>query len=188
MRRIHFDVNSNYYNEKYGSPALQFALSGSSKQHDSLAHVLARIVEAKEPPRICIEDCFPEDKLSDNKFVEAYVEGIVKLCEDIVCLLDIDCNPDLSASIIVEAPSVVAQPLLVKLQESELSGSVLIAEKLQLSKGINMDCFANRVEEMSTFVEEHIFAIDLPCEKAEEFLDVMENYPYDVYFNDIRLL
>ena len=188
MRRIHFDVNSNYYNEKYGVPALQFTLSGSSKQHDSLAHVLARIVEAKEPSRICIEDCFPEDKLDDDKFVEAYVDGVISLCGDIVCLLDIEGNPDLSASIIVEVPSIVAQNMLVKLQDSELSGSVLIAEKLQLSKGINMDCFANRMEEMSTFVEEHIFAIDLSCEQAEEFLDVMENYPYDVYFNDIRLL
>ena len=188
MRRIHFEVNSNYYNEKYGVPALQFTLSGSSKQHDSLAHVLARVVEAKEPSRICIEDCFPEDKLSDDKFIEAYVDGVISLCGDIMCLLDVEGGLGLSAGIIVEVPSVVAQHMLVKLHDSELSSSVLIAEKLQISNGINMECFANRMEEMSTFVEEHIFSIDLPCEQADEFLDLMENYPYDVYFNDIRLL
>lgn len=188
MRKIYFEINPNFYDEKYGAPVFQFTLSCSSKQQDGLAHVISRVVESKHPSRICIQNCFPEDKMDDNKFIDAYVVGMLSLCSDIVCLLDIESNPQLAASIIVELPTKVAQDMLVKLQDSDIAGSVLIAEIVPLSKGINMDCFRNRMDEMSTFVEEHIFAIDLPYNEAEEFLDVMENYPYDVYFNDLKLL
>lgn len=186
MRKIFFEIEPDSYSEKFGCPSLRFSLSSSSKQKNNITQVVNRL-KLCGATSVCIEDCFPQDKTDDHEFRDMYLICLTRLCYELGELLDMIKSS--VNTIIVECNSQISLRLFPLIKNSGPPPvEVIFAEKLDPEHGYDPDYMRERLECMAPVIERFIFVSEKPCCEIEELLDVFEEYSYDVYFQNQKIL
>ena len=186
MRRIFFEIETDKWDSKFGGPSLRFSISNSSKYKNNLTRIVNRL-KLCGATSVCIEDCFPEERADDPEFRDMYLICMVQLCHELGTLLNmVGSSID---TIIVECNSLISLrlfPLISKSRKPPVE--IVVAEKLDPVHGYDVGYLRERLECMKPVVDRFIFVSEKPCDEIEELLDVFEEYSYDVYFQNQKIL
>ena len=186
MRRIFFEIDTDTYHERFGCPSLRFGISNSSKQKNNLSKIVNRL-KLCGASSVCIEDCFPKERADDPEFRDMYLLCMASFCFELGTLLRMAGSS--VKTIIVECDSMISFRLFPLIRRSwQPPVEIVLAEKLDPKYGYDPEYMLNRLECMEPVIDRFIFVSEKPCSEIEELLDVFENYPYDVYFQNQRIL